>query len=356
MPKAGLFAGEVTESAPIDGALTTKQKGYHWMQWGTPAPRPFVFKITVNDTTFTMPTPQYLWDDVTPAVYDYTVDWGTGEPEENITSWSAFHDYTGYDGEYTITISGTMDLFRCGEYSPSNDEILITEFTQWGSVWIKELQDTFQDCVNMQYIATDAPELAGATSLYRMFRNAGNNVALATADFSGWVVDDITDFQDTFFGCGYNPNVGGWDVSSSTTFDEMFDGAVRFNQDISGWDVAASTTFHQMFTGCTLFNADLSSWNVSGGVSFNSMFANTAVNFDLSGWTPTKADGFFRFLEGTNMSVANYDLLLAAWSLLAFDNSGYQFWCSAQYTNLLDHQSLESPPFSWAFTDGGLQP
>jgi len=33
MPKAGLFAGEATESAPIDGALTTKQKGYHWMQW-----------------------------------------------------------------------------------------------------------------------------------------------------------------------------------------------------------------------------------------------------------------------------------------------------------------------------------
>ena len=34
MPKAGLFAGEVTESAPADGASTIKQKGYHWMEYG----------------------------------------------------------------------------------------------------------------------------------------------------------------------------------------------------------------------------------------------------------------------------------------------------------------------------------
>ncbi len=36
--KAGLFAGEVTEQAPADGALTEKQEGYHWMEWGEDAP------------------------------------------------------------------------------------------------------------------------------------------------------------------------------------------------------------------------------------------------------------------------------------------------------------------------------
>ena len=34
MPKAGLFAGEVTEAAPADGASTLKQKGYQWMEYG----------------------------------------------------------------------------------------------------------------------------------------------------------------------------------------------------------------------------------------------------------------------------------------------------------------------------------
>jgi hypothetical protein len=42
MPKAGLFAGEVTQEAPANGAVTTKDKGYHWMEWGNtalPAPK-----------------------------------------------------------------------------------------------------------------------------------------------------------------------------------------------------------------------------------------------------------------------------------------------------------------------------
>jgi hypothetical protein len=34
---AGLFAGEVTESAPADGAVTTKEKGYIWFEWGNVA-------------------------------------------------------------------------------------------------------------------------------------------------------------------------------------------------------------------------------------------------------------------------------------------------------------------------------
>ena len=38
MPKAGLFAGEVTTAAPADGAETLKQKGYQWMEYGNLIP------------------------------------------------------------------------------------------------------------------------------------------------------------------------------------------------------------------------------------------------------------------------------------------------------------------------------
>jgi hypothetical protein len=34
MPKAGLFAGEVTQSAPANLAVTSKPKGFTWMEWG----------------------------------------------------------------------------------------------------------------------------------------------------------------------------------------------------------------------------------------------------------------------------------------------------------------------------------
>jgi hypothetical protein len=37
MPKAGLFAGEVTQAAPADGAATLKNKGYQWMEYGSVA-------------------------------------------------------------------------------------------------------------------------------------------------------------------------------------------------------------------------------------------------------------------------------------------------------------------------------
>lgn len=34
MANAGLFAGEVTQAAPADGAVTSKQKGFQWMEYG----------------------------------------------------------------------------------------------------------------------------------------------------------------------------------------------------------------------------------------------------------------------------------------------------------------------------------
>jgi len=33
MSKSGLFAGKATQDAPTNGALTTKQRGYHWFEW-----------------------------------------------------------------------------------------------------------------------------------------------------------------------------------------------------------------------------------------------------------------------------------------------------------------------------------
>jgi len=36
MSKSGLFAGQITEDAPVNGAVTLKQNGYHWFEWSTP--------------------------------------------------------------------------------------------------------------------------------------------------------------------------------------------------------------------------------------------------------------------------------------------------------------------------------
>jgi len=44
--KAGLFAGEETQAAPTNGALTTKQRGYHWFEWAKVIPMSGEFSET----------------------------------------------------------------------------------------------------------------------------------------------------------------------------------------------------------------------------------------------------------------------------------------------------------------------
>jgi surface protein len=73
----------------------------------------------------------------------------------------------------------------------------------------------------------------------------------------------------------------------------MFDGAWAFNADISSWNTAAATNFNNMFRSDNSFNQDISSWNVENVTNFAGMF------------------------QGNNgaLSTANYDALLAGWSV-----------------------------------------
>jgi len=364
MATAGLFSGEATENAPADKALTNKQKGYHWMQWGKPV-LAFTFTITINDLVFTMPTPEFLWDDVTAAVYDYDVDWGTGEPVEHVTGWNTEHDYTGYDDTFTITITGTMECFRFGLYTPSGDADLMTEFLSWGDVGMLEFLEVFKDCINMQYSALDVPVGGFGDAIEGICDSAGTSAPPSTGDFSVWDVSNVVYFNGAFQGSGYNPDCSSWDVSSGMGFATMFASHVTFNGDLSNWDVSSGVDFRSMFFNCTLFNADLGSWDVSNGDDFRTMFVGTAFNQDISSWTPTKTgDGPFGSLERmlgasnitSNFSQANYDLLLNAWSQLTFNNTGIKFGCGQNYTIATSQAArdiLTSAPNNWIIDDSG---
>lgn len=247
----------------------------------------FIFVVTTDDSAFQLPIPQYLYDDVTPAVYDFYVDWGNGEPVDHITAWDqeeAEHSYFGDTGDFTVRIWGRMDLFRFA-YSQSTDADMVTDFLQWGDVQMKEFLEMFSSCVNMSYSATDVPKLVtGAPedySLYAMFYECGELSGDASAgDFSGWDVSDITEFDYMFEDCG--------------------------------WDM------------------------------------------DISAWEPIEAVDFHWFLEGAdNWSDENYDLLLAAWSLLTYTNSGMDFDCEAQYTETAARAVLTGSPNNWTISDGG---
>jgi len=50
MSKSGLFAGKSTQDAPTNGALTTKQRGYHWFEWTKAIPTSGEFSETLGGT------------------------------------------------------------------------------------------------------------------------------------------------------------------------------------------------------------------------------------------------------------------------------------------------------------------
>jgi surface protein len=55
----------------------------------------------------------------------------------------------------------------------------------------------------------------------------------------------------------------GWDVSSVTTFNNMFHSNASFNQNISKWNVSSATNIEHMFRYAYAFNQDISEWDVS---------------------------------------------------------------------------------------------
>ena len=161
----------------------------------------------------------------------------------------------------------------------------------------------------------------------------------------GWDVSQVTNMQATFKETSFNQDIGGWDVGNVTDMREMFELAPDFDQDISGWDVSrvedmagmffGATGFNQaigdwdvgnvtdmkgMFASADLFNQDLSDWDTSNVTDLDSMFRNaSAFDQDISDWDITSLVDASKMLDGSGMSTANFDALLAGWST---DDSG----------------------------------
>jgi surface protein len=74
-----------------------------------------------------------------------------------------------------------------------------------------------------------------------------------------------------------------------TNMNTMFNGATAFNQDISTWDTAAVKNMNAMFESATAFNQALGTWAVGNVTDMTDM------------------------LNGTVLSVANYDATLVGW-------------------------------------------
>ena len=309
------------------------------------------------------------------VAYNFTVDWGDGSPIGTVTSWNdsdASHTYST-PGQYWITIEGTFRGFSfggTGQSGRSKDRLKLIDVAQWGPLSLGNFGEYFADAGNVNFTATDSPDLSVTSNFNAAFQGATvfnspighwdiSNVTSAYAafgsalafnqplsgwddstggisqmafmffsalafdqDIGGWDTSNVNEMYWMFFGASSFDNAGApmvWDVGRVTNFSNMFEAATEFNRDIGDWDMSrapgSSINMHSMFHNATSFNRDLSRWDMSAVVSTDSMFrfatsfnnGGQALSWDDSMRNVTNMGAMFRGASTFNQPINSWN-------------------------------------------------
>ncbi len=294
------------------------------------------------------------------GVVNVSIDWGDNSvPEIRTEPGTVVHTYNT-EGQYVVSISGSLESFGKAIYAIENDNL--REVVSFGNVGLRSLFYAFYNAKNLTTVPKSIPNTV--TNLSNTCRGA----TIFNQDLSGWDVSNVTNMSNMFsWAVTFNQDLSNWDVSNVISMGSMFRAAVLFNQDLSSWNVSNVVGMTSMFTDAVLFNQDLSSWDVSNVLDMAAMFYNAsdfdqdlsgwdvsnvrsmwamfaftetfnqdlsswdvsnvtdmgdmfigsdAFNQDLSNWDISNVNDMKGMFKGTNLSVQNYDALLMAWSTL----------------------------------------
>lgn len=270
------------------------------------------WETTVAKDTIVIPT--------TGDGYRYTVDWGDGNVEQELTR-NVSHIYQEA-GDYTVKITGSFPrvYFQIEggfTYQQWQDErAAIQSIEQWGSIEWESMERAFYSCTSLVLNAIDAPDLSEVTSLESMFErgisltgdishwNVSNitnmkqmfrNAKLFDSDLSGWNVRNVSNMSGMFsLADAFTGDITGWNVGGAKDMSNMFKSNATFNQDISSWDVSNVETMFSMFFGAREFNQPLNKWNVSSVTDMNGMFSlANSFNQPLNQWNVSAVTTMF---------------------------------------------------------------
>ena len=279
-----LTAGDGKADGSDDVVVTVKETGSAFIT---------TWKTTEDDEGITIP-----------GTGAYTIDWGDGTAED--AAGPLPHQYATA-GNHTVRITGGLESIRPGD-SPQNAEKL-QSIEHWGAIEWDTMAYSFQHASDMEYRATDAPDLSGVADMTGMFSDASD----FDGDISGWDVSQVTGMSRMFYGASsFNQPLSGWDVSSVQNMQLMFFSASSFNQPLSGWDVSSVQNMQLMFFSASSFNQDLSGWAVSGVTDMSFMFSGaSSFDGDISEWDVSKVetmDSMFRGASSFNQDVSSWDV------------------------------------------------
>ncbi|MFP2996988.1 BspA family leucine-rich repeat surface protein [Spongiivirga sp. MCCC 1A20706] len=275
----------------------------------TNSPDAFKFTVDTSITASSSTLANQLRIEANSAfTYDYSIDWGDGEYNNNVTG-EIIHTYR-VPGIYTIAIIGNYPTHFYS--SPSRDNVKLLTIDQWGTIAWESMQSSFYSCRSFTgYNATDTPDLSGVTDMSRMFESSNFN-----GNINDWDVSTITNMSRTFIGMSdFNQPLNDWDVSNVTTMRDMFLSTPRFNQPLDNWDVSSVTDMARMFDGFNIdmdFNQSLDSWDVSNVINMTTMFRKCVdFNEPLNSWdvsTVATMEGMFQEARSFNQDISGWDV------------------------------------------------
>ena len=237
-----------------------------------------VVALTVNDGAFVT-----TWDNTTEIIiptnptlsYNYDVDWDNDGVFEDlgVTGNASKSDFAT-TGPHTVRIRGQFPAIRfvsalSGD-SSGNIADKIVAVNQWGNIEWESMNTAFISCSNLEFPATDIPNLSRVTNMSGMFSGAN----IADPDVSLWDVSNVEDMSGMFSGANAaDPDVRHWDVANVEDMSGMFLRANVADPDMSNWVIPNVTDMRRMFSEPLFF----------GGFSASSLspenYSAALVNF-----------------------------------------------------------------------------
>ena len=137
--------------------------------------------------------------------------------------------------------------------------------------------------------------------------------------FTRAVLDDLVEsywtdaeWSTSWKARAYGMTIDEWDVSHVTDFSALFKDNVVHQDPIAHWNVSRGTNFASMFEGASAFNQDIGEWDVSSGTDLSNMFSGaTAFDQAIGSWAVSSVTDFSHMLEGAtsfNQAIGDWDV------------------------------------------------
>ncbi|WP_299604112.1 BspA family leucine-rich repeat surface protein [uncultured Aquimarina sp.] len=317
---------------------------------------PDAFKLTydtrIQEANQSTPTNQLRIQTTSGLAYNYSIDWGDGQYDNNVTG-EIIHTYL-VPGIYTVSIIGTFPSIRHAEFN--SDSIKLLSIDQWGTQVWESMQSAFAGCENMEYNATDIPDLSNVTSMSSMFivcRNFNGNINnwdvsnvtnmsamfgvtdLYNQPLDNWNVSNVTNMALMFFRTEiFNQNINNWNTSNLLNTSRMFEGAEAFDQPLNNWDVSNVTDMSEMFQDTNAFNQPLDNWDVSNVTTMEEMFDSAAVfNQNIDNWDVSSVTNMNDMFDSATV----FNQPLNSWNVANVTSMDRMFYNATAFNQPLDN-------------------